>query len=180
MQIPKRIQVGNTEYATIMVNKAKRQDTLGTIDYTLNNAEIVVNCNGIVLLDLDVQFKHKAQWNGATTTETLTLHYPYSDFFGKKYFKGEASIEYTRHLSKKVEGRTFSADVKVGIDFQVKVYPSKPSDSRFEVSGYFEAGRVSGDFDCVMDGKNNDFGCEGDVRYNPSWAGVYNEHWGGL
>jgi hypothetical protein len=34
MQIPKRIQVGNTEYATIMVNKAKRQDTLGTIDYT--------------------------------------------------------------------------------------------------------------------------------------------------
>ena len=34
MKIPKRIQVGNTEYATIMVNKAKRQDTLGTIDYT--------------------------------------------------------------------------------------------------------------------------------------------------
>ena len=154
--------------------------TMGTIDYTLNNAEITVNCNGIVLLDLDVQFQHTAKWNGATTRETLTLHYPHSDFMGKKYFKGEASIEYSRHLSKKAGGRTFSADVKVGIDFQVKVYPSKPSDSRFEVSGYFEAGRVSGDFDCVMDGKNNDFGCEGDVRYNPSWAGVYREHWGGL
>jgi len=34
MQIPKRIRVGSIEYATIMVDKAKRQDTLGTIDYT--------------------------------------------------------------------------------------------------------------------------------------------------
>jgi hypothetical protein len=34
MKLPKRIQVGDTEYATIMVNKAKRQHTLGTIDYT--------------------------------------------------------------------------------------------------------------------------------------------------
>ena len=154
--------------------------TIGSTDYTLNNAEIVVNCKGVVLLDLDVQFKHKVKWNGATATETLTFHYPYSDMSGRKYFTGEASIEYTRHLSEKVESRTFSADVKVAIDFKVNVYPSKPLDSRFEVSGYFEAGRVSGDFDCVMDGKNNDFGCEGDVRYNPSWAGVYHKHWDGL
>jgi len=34
MKIPKRIRVGSIEYATIMVDKAKRQDTLGTIDYT--------------------------------------------------------------------------------------------------------------------------------------------------
>jgi hypothetical protein len=34
MKIPKRIKVGSIEYATIMVDKAKLQDTLGTIDYT--------------------------------------------------------------------------------------------------------------------------------------------------
>jgi len=34
MQIPKSIKVGSTEYVTIMVDKAKRQHTLGTIDYT--------------------------------------------------------------------------------------------------------------------------------------------------
>lgn len=152
--------------------------TIGSVTYRLNNAQFEVNCRGVTLLDLSVEFSHKIKWNGTTAKETFTLHYPYGfGSIGNKTLYGEATFAYSRPLSEKVAGRTFSANVKVSIDFQAWINTVKPQDSSFEFIGYFEAGRVSGDIDCTMDGFNNDFGCEGDVRYNPSWAGVYHKHW---
>ena len=149
---------------------------MGSTTYNLHNAQLQVNCRGVKLLDLNVDFTHKVKFNGATATETFKLHYP-TVRDNKNMLYGEAGISYERHLSEKKKGRTFSSDVKVSIDMMIWISPSNPGSGAFEFKGTFDANRVSGDFDCIMDAGNNDFGCEGDVRYNPSWAGVYHLHW---
>lgn len=166
-------QGGCAEFKTA----ANGQLLIGSTSYNLHNAQLEVDCKGVNLLDLNVDFTHKLQFNGTTATETFKLHYPTTDKNNKKMLYGEADISYERHLKEKKKGRTFSSDVKVSIDMMIWISPSNPGSGAFEFKGTFDANRVSGDFDCIMDSDNNDFGCDGDVRYNPSWAGVYHLHW---
>jgi hypothetical protein len=40
---------------------------------------------------------------------------------------------------------------------------------------------VSGSFGCVYQhSDSDDFGCAGQLRLNPSWAGVYRAQWGDI
>ncbi len=159
--------------------KANGVLVMGSTTYNLNNAQLEVTCKGVKLLDLNVDFTHKVKWNGATVTETFKLHYP-TVRNNQNTLYGEAGFSYERHLREKKLGRTFSSDVKVSIDMMIWINPSDPGSGAFEFNGNFDARRVSGDIDCVMDGGNNDFGCAGHVRYDPSWAGVYKRYWDGM
>ncbi len=146
---------------------------------TLQAASISLNCNGVQQLHLDVSYAHTAKWNGVSSTARLRLDYP-TVINGTKYLDGEVDFAYKRHFSKKYKGRTFSRDVSVEITFGLTVNPQRPSDSGFDFLGRFDADRVSGAVGCSMDPGAKDFTCGGELRLNPSWAGVYHFNWGDL
>lgn len=146
---------------------------------TLESASIAVNCHGVQRLNLSVYYSHKAKWNGIRSTAHLSLVYP-TVISGTNYLKGEVDFGYERHFSKKYQGKTFSRDVSVEISFSLTINPARPSSSGFAFSGRFDADRVSGDVGCSMDPGATDFSCGGELRLNPSWAGVYHFDWGEL
>ena len=73
-----------------------------------------------------------------------------------------------------------SRDVNVNFTFSITVDPKNPSYFGIDFSGAFEADRVSGEIDCSMNPGKEDFKCGGELRLNPSWAGVYHFNWGDM
>ena len=53
--------------------------------------------------------------------------------------------------------------------------------TKIGAGGYFDADRVSGAIGCVFQiTPDDDFECGGQLRLDPSWAGVYHFEWGDL
>jgi hypothetical protein len=60
----------------------------------------------------------------------------------------------------------------------LQVDPKAPQNSVFKFEGDFEADRVSGKIGGKIDAGGKDFTVGGELRLNPSWAGVYHFDWG--
>lgn len=166
---------------------ADGQIKLGGRTVTLAGANTTIDCNGVQDLYLSVYYDHKAKWNGATTTGHLELRYPTPKTTftstGPKttnYLYGEVDYSYLRHFSKKYQGRTFSKNVEVAFGMSVTVNPKGTTSSGFAFWGSFDADRVSGSIGCDLPPDSTDFTCGGQLRLNPSWAGVYHHTWGDL
>lgn len=156
---------------------ARGQLTVGSRDLKLERAAIDLDCNGVKDLYLKVYYTHLVKWNGVTAKSSLELDYPVQIGL-RRYLTGDVTFSYDRHFSKKYEGRTFSRDVHVDFEMNLQVDPRSPSQSGFWFVGAFEADRVSGAIGCSMDPGGADFTCGGELRLNPSWAGVYHFDWG--
>lgn len=166
----------NSGCASFSTN-AKGSMEVGTRKYTLEGANFSFDCNGVQSLYLKVNYEHTAKWSGAKLNSYLELSYPYN---GKKVLYGDAGFSYDRHFSKKYRGRTFSRGVDVSFDLQLTLDPGSPQNAAFSFRGEFDANRVSGAIGCSMDSGGADFTCGGELRLNPSWAGVYHHDWGDL
>jgi hypothetical protein len=151
--------------------------TLGSRTFDLKAAQIALSCARVDSLYFDVEYDHKIKWNGVTARATLEFIYPKRSF-GASYFYASASFSYERHFSKSYEGKTFSRDVSVDFMMSLQVDPKKPQNSVFKFEGDFEADRVSGKIGGQIDGGGKDFSVGGELRLNPSWAGVYHFDWG--
>jgi hypothetical protein len=151
--------------------------TVGSRAYTLVGANLDFRCDKITKLYLKVLYEHKVRWNGALAKSHLELSYPVK-MFGNKYLIGGVGFSYERHFSKSYEGRTFSRDVSVDFDMGIQLDVDNPAKSSWSFKGDFSADRVSGAIGCSMDGGGKDFTCGGELRLNPSWAGVYHFNWG--
>lgn len=150
---------------------------LGSSTYTLEGASFSFDCNGVNKLYLKISYDHVSSWNNATVTSTFELNYPYN---GKQVLYGAAGFSYTRHFSDKYKDRTFSKDVSVSINMSLTLDTKDPGSSSLAFSGSFDADRVSGDISCDATNGWGDFTCSGELRLNPSWAGVYHSNWDGL
>ena len=151
--------------------------TVGSRTVDLIGANFAFDCNGINNLYLKIQYDHKMKWSGGTSTASLELSYPYN---GEKKLFGDANFSYQRTFSAKYKDRRFRRGVDVTFDMRLTVDTVTPSNSAFSFEGDFDADRVSGKIGCNMDGDGNDFTCGGELRLNPSWAGVYHADWGDL
>lgn len=143
-----------------------------------DGTNITITCDGVQNLYLDVTYQHTA-YGGSVLTEHLGIEYP-KVIDGQTYLYGETDFSYKRHFSKKYKNRTFSKDVTIGIGMSVTVSPTDPSSSGFDFWGDFSADRVSGKVYCDLPVSSSDFTCHGQLRLNPSWAGVYHYDWSGL
>ena len=150
---------------------------VGSTQYTLEGANFAFNCNGVQSLYLMVTYAHTMKWSGGQSYASLELSYPYN---GQKVLYGDASFKYERTFSKKYKGTRFKRGVDVSFDMQLTLDPGNPQNAAFSFRGDFDADRVSGAIGCSMDVGNADFTCGGELRINPSWAGVYRESWGDL
>lgn len=153
--------------------------TVGSRTYTLVGANFAFDCDEITNLYLKVLYEHQVKWSGLTAESYLELQYPYEED-GKDYLYGDVGFSYDRDFSKEYSGKTFSKTVDVSFDMQLKLNPDNPVDAGFAFSGKFDADRVSGEVGCSMDTGAGDFTCEGKLRLNPSWAGVYHFNWGDM
>ena len=151
--------------------------TVGSRAYTLVGANFAFRCDKITNLYLKVLYEHEVKWNGVTAKSHLELQYPYN-ISGKTYLYGDVGFSYERHFSKKYKNRTFSRDVDVSFNLQLELDPGNPAGAGFTFRGDFSADRVSGAIGCSMDPGAGDFTCGGELRLNPSWAGVYHFDWG--
>lgn len=122
---------------------------------------------------------------------------PYSYYAG---FFGTVDLSSTRGFSRSGMDR----DVTLGLGFSVAVYQQlayvqtgtqkigpmrlpilSPAPGAWTVFvgalGYFDADRVSGDIGCTFEAApSTDFTCGGDIRINPSFAGVWHYDWVGI
>lgn len=156
---------------------ADGQLQLGSNTYTLEGASFSFDCNGVKKLYLKISYDHKSTWNNAIVTSSLELNYPYNN---KNVLYGAAGFSYSRHFSEKYKDKTFSRGVTVSINMEVTVNADDPTSSGFAFSGKFDADRVSGDVGCDSTDAGGDFSCYGELRLNPSWAGIYHADWDGL
>ncbi len=165
--------------------------TMGSTTYSLNNVHVVVTCATLTTFEFSVTVSHVQKWNNVTKTGTFSVAwYGTPGTFRPKFanpiryqtgFFGTVDLSAGRTFSKKYKGRTFHRDVTIGIGFGATVYQPR-ANAQYQggagAVGYFDADRVSGDIGCGILG--SDFSCEGEMRLNPSWAGVYHFTWGGL
>lgn len=157
--------------------KAKGTLSMGSRNFDLRFAEIEITCKGIKKINFNVIYDHVIKWNGVTTKSTLIFKYPMLQN-GRTYFYGATTFSYERHFSKKYQGKTFSRDVSVNFGMELMVDVKAPQKSGFHFEGDFEADRVSGKIGGGMDPGGKDFTVGGELRLNPSWAGVYHFDWG--
>jgi hypothetical protein len=154
--------------------------TVGSRAFTLVGASFAFQCDKITNLYLKVLYEHTVKWNPDVSANShLELKYPYNDS-GKTYLYGDVGFSYERHFSKKYKGKTFSRDVDVSFDMTLEIDTGNPAASGFSFRGDFNADRVSGAVGCSMDPGAGDFTCGGELRLNPSWAGVYHFDWGDM
>jgi hypothetical protein len=157
--------------------KASGNITLGSRSFILKGAQIQLYCGAVRSLYFDVEYDHIIKWNGVSAIATLEFQYP-DRRIGGSYFSAAASFSYERHFSKKYQGKTFSRDVSVNFSMELDVDPKAPQNSSFSFEGDFEADRVSGKIGGKIDAGGKDFTVGGELRLNPSWAGVYHFDWG--
>ena len=148
---------------------------IGSTTYTLTDASLTIDCEGIEEFELAFDFTHTADHDNTEVTTSFVLEYPYGS---EDAVYGSAEFEYKRSLNKDVGGRTFSKKVTIAIGMTITLSSSSPGSSSFEFEASAKADRVDGDLDCVM--STNDFGCSAKVSYNPSWAGKYHVDWDGM
>lgn len=89
---------------------------------------------------------------------------------------GSIDISQTRRF----ERSGMERHVKIGMLFGVSVYTTSATSgyhSYIGAGGYFDADRVSGGFGCLFGTESMDFSCEGRIRINPRFAGIWRYTW---
>ncbi len=180
-----------TSGCTTIDTQAAMSVTTGSTTYSLNNVHVVVRCTTLTTFEFSLTVSHYQEWNGVTKAGTLDIAwYGTPGTFDMKYtddiryqsgFFGSLNLSASRTFSKKYRDRTFHRGVLVGIGFGVAVYQKSPGAQYTGgaiAGGYFDADRVSGDIGCAF--ISNDFRCGGELRLNPSWAGIYHYTWDNL
>lgn len=177
-----------TTGCTTIDSQAAMSITMGSTTYSLNDVHVVITCSTLTTFEFSVTVSHYQKWDGVTKQGTLNVAWYgtpgtfYPRFADKiRYqqgFFGSVDLSASRTFSKKYKGKRFHRGVTIGIGFGATVYqPSPGADftGGAGAGGYFDADRVSGGIGCGVLG--NDFTCEGRLRLNPSWAGVYHDTW---
>lgn len=174
--------------------------------YTINGAKMSISCGKVVLFEFKITVAHTDRETGTTKRATLALAWTnrpgqfddlldpslgdsgghIGNFSYQKGLFGKVDLSETRRFSKKYKNKTFSRSVTMGVIFGVAIYttpknPTGPWYAKIGAGGYFDADRVSGSFGCLYEhASSDDFTCGGELRLNPSWAGVYRAHWSGI
>lgn len=142
--------------------------------YRLEEASFRFTCEGLESLVLAINMEHEKIGGVSIFTE---FRVDYSSRNGIKKLAGSAAFEYKREFSETLAGRDFDKDVTVRIEVEFELVVGKESSAGFSFGGSFDADRVSGDIGCEWESSNMDFRCSGELRLNPSWAGVYRRTW---
>lgn len=142
--------------------------------YRLEEASFRFTCDGLKSLVLAINMEHEIKGGASISTE---FRIDYSSLFGTKKLSGSAAFEYEREFSETFAGRDFDRNVTVGIEVEFELRVGSESQADFSFGGSFDADRVSGDIGCEWESSNMDFRCSGELRLNPSWAGVYRRTW---
>ena len=142
--------------------------------YRLEEASFRFTCDGLESLVLAINMEHEIKGGASIFTE---LRVDYSSQNGIKKLSGSAAFEYKREFSETLAGRDFDKDVTVRIEVEFELVVGKESSAGFSFGGSFDADRVSGDIGCDWESSDMDFRCSGELRLNPSWAGVYRRTW---
>lgn len=153
-------------------------------EYNLTEASFRLTCNGLQSLVLSIDYLHSPKWNpGVLGTKQFTFRFVNMQPFGK-FLSGSTDLSYKRGFSKRYCGavtcKTFDRNVTVGINMSFSMNTANPGGGSFAFGGEFSADRVSGAIGCAWDGDGKAFTCGGQLRLNPSWAGVYRFTWGDL
>jgi len=180
-----------TSGCTVIDAEAAMTITMGSTSYSLDDVHVVITCSTLTTFEFSVTVSHEQKWNNETRTGTLAVAwYGTAGTFRPKFarpiryeqgFFGSVDLSVKRHFSRKYRGKHFRRDVTIGIGFAATVYQPSPG-AQFTggagAGGAFDANRVSGGIGCgVLD---DDFSCEGTLRLNPRWAGVYRYTWDDL
>jgi hypothetical protein len=167
---------------------------VGNNTYTLKNAEIAFCGEDLRKFIFAFAFSHYEPWSKVTKTVDLTIAWtnipgtyttPSRDNvnYTQGYF-GSVDLSAQRTFSKKYKSRTFHRGVTIGLVFGVAVYQPTSGAQYTSViggGGYFDADRVSGAIGCKFQvSPGTDMDCGGELRLNPSWAGVYHHRWDDL
>ncbi|MEY3656514.1 MAG: hypothetical protein RL114_872 [Actinomycetota bacterium] len=161
---------------------ASGQATIGATDIALEEATMWLSCKSIDKLAFKVNYAHQPKWGGGKVNAYLNFQYPLT-FPGQsgKYFSGSAEFSYKRSFSREYKDRDFDRNVSIDFYMSLMFKPgSASSTADFKFSGSFDADRVSGDISGEMDADGKDFTVGGEMRLNPSWAGVYHFKWNDL
>ena len=142
--------------------------------YRLEEASFRFTCEGLESLVLAINMEHEIKGGASIFTE---FRIDYSSQNGIKKLSGSAAFEYKREFSETLAGRDFDKSVTVRIEVEFELVVGKESSARFSFDGSFDADRVSGDIGCDWESSDMDFRCSGELRLNPSWAGVYRRTW---
>ena len=142
--------------------------------YRLEEASFRFTCEGLESLVLAINMEHEIKGGASIFTE---LRVDYSSRNGIEKLSGSAAFEYKREFSETFDGRDFDKDVTVRIEVEFELVVGKESSAGFSFGGSFDADRVSGDIGCDWESSDMDFRCSGELRLNPSWAGVYRRTW---
>jgi hypothetical protein len=169
--------------------------------YKINDARMTLDCGKVTVFKFKITVSHKEPATGVVKQGILALAWtnkagtaqdlldPSLGQTGgrigtiayKQGIFGYVDLSQTRRFSRKYKGRTFSRGVTMGVVFGVAIYvPQDRSawNAMIGAGGYFDADRVSGSFGCVYEhSDSDDFRCAGQLRLNPSWAGVYRAGW---
>jgi len=189
------VTVDTMTYGCTYVDTAFRGSAkVGNNTYTLKNGELAFCGNNVSKFVFAFEVSHYEPWSKVTKTADLTV--AWTDIPGTyttpaqdrvsydNGFFGSVNLFATRTFSKKYSGRTFNRGVTVGIAFGVAVYqPTKGAQYTSVIGGggYFDADRVSGAIGCKFQvSPGTDMNCGGELRLNPSWAGVYHDRWDDL
>lgn len=147
--------------------------------YRLKAATFTLDCRGLKAMLLSIDMQH-VMTGGGTLTSEFRLFYSSGKYSGGKQLVGGAGFEYVRNKSWELADKTFERDIKISISAGFLLYLSDPGNADFQFSGAFDADRVSGSLGCKWSTDGMDFRCNGNLRLNPRWAGVYDKTWGDL
>ena len=147
--------------------------------YRLKAATFTLDCRGLKAMLLSIDMQH-VMAGGGTLTSEFRLGYSSGKYSGGKQLVGAAGFEYVRNKSWELGGKTFERDIKISISAGFRLLLSDPGNADFLFSGSFDADRVSGSLGCKWSSNGLDFRCDGELRLNPSWAGIYKKTWGDL
>ena len=141
--------------------------------YRLKEASFQFTCKGLVSLVLAINMEHEIMGGSSIFTE---FRVDYSTD-GINKLSGSALFEYSREFSETFAGNDFDRNVRIDIEVEFELRIGRESEADFSFGGSFDADRVSGEIGCEWESSNKDFRCSGELRLNPSWAGVYRRTW---
>ena len=153
---------------------------MGTQDIDLKDAMFAFDCNGVQLVKFDVMYKHTPKYGGKAVTAEFGFEYPTATGGCAKCLYAWADFSYNRSFSDTYKDVKFERTVKINLAMNVLINPKYPTSTAFTFSGKFEADRVSGDVTIEMDDDMGDFTASGELRLNPSNAGIYTAKWDNL
>lgn len=185
--------------------------TMKNSKFTLDDAEIAINCGKVYKFVLWFTYSHYQTWSATTKSVSLLLAYaaqPDSFAVFNSHTDGSGNIfgdaQTTQNFYKALIGvvgvsserefkrgykdssghtKDFDRIVTVGMFLSVAVYLPDSGSTAYTASitmgGYFDADRVSGLVGCTFS-NTADPRCGGELRLNPSWAGLYHYQWNDL